>query len=143
MKGPIMADFNYLPAGKPLPGHGLKAASYVIANSGVLATGALALNKTSVVARVPKGFKLADIRFRIGDGDTGTALTFTIGDAADPDRLVVTSNAGQAGGEVTALADAGFLHEFAEDTDIILTTTAAATGAQAAAFKIALIGTLA
>lgn len=138
-----MADFNYLPAGKPLPGHGLKAANYVITNSGTLATGALALNKTSVIARVPKGFRCTDIRFRIGDGDTGTTLVFTVGDAVDPDRLIVISTAGQAGGEVVALADAGFLYAFTEDTDIILTATTAATTAQAAAFKIALTGTLA
>ncbi|MDM8352895.1 hypothetical protein [Brevundimonas diminuta] len=138
-----MADFSYLPSA-PVPGHGLKAAGYVIENSGTLATGALALNKTSALVRVPKGFKLAGVRFRIGDADSNGSATFafTVGDVADPDRIITTSTAGQAGGEVTALADSGFLHEFAADTDIILTATTAAATAQAAAFKIALIGTL-
>lgn len=137
-----MADFDYLPSSFNLPSPVGANVATVISNSGTLATGALALNKTSRVLRVPKGFKLSGVRLRLGDGDTGTAWVVTLGDAADPDRIITISTVGQAGGEVTALADAGFLYEFTADTDILITTTTAATTAVAAAFKIALTGTL-
>lgn len=137
-----MADFDYQPSTFILPSSVGANVATVISNSGTLATGALAINKTSRVLSVPKGFKLSGVRLRVGDGDTGTAWVFTLGDAADPDRIITISTAGQAGGEVTALADAGFLYEFTADTDILLTTTTAATTPVAAAFKISLTGTL-
>jgi hypothetical protein len=139
-----MADFDYLPATFNVPSVIGASVATVISNSGTLATGALAINKTSRVLRVPAGFKLSAIRFRIGDGDSNgsPALVFTIGDTGDPDRLVTLSTTGQAGGELTALADTGFLYEFTADTDIDVTVTTAAATAVAAAFKIALTGTL-
>lgn len=139
-----MADFDYLPSTFNLPSVQGAYTSVAISNSGTLATGALALNKTSRLLRVPKGFRLHGVRFRIGDGDSGgsPALVFTIGDSGDADRIITVSTAGQAGGEVTALADAGFLYEYTADTDIDLTATTAAATAQAAAFKIVLLGTM-
>lgn len=137
-----MADFDYLPASFPLPGSDTFLGGVHICNSGTLATGALALNKTSRVCRVPKGFVLTGLRFRVADGDTNgaPAWVFTIGDATDPDRLTTVSTTGQAGGEITAMPDTAFLYEFTADTDIILTSTTAAATAAAAAFKIALSG---
>ena len=137
-----MADFDYLPAGFITPSPGTIGSTRPIHNSGTLATGALALNKTSRICRVPRGFVLTGVRFRMGDGDSNgaPALVIKIGDDGDDDRILTTNTVGQAGGEVTALADAGFLYEFTEDTDIILTASTAAATAQAAAFKIALMG---
>lgn len=138
-----MADFDYLPTTFNLPSPVGAQVGTVLSNSGTLATGALALNKTSRVLRVPKGFKLSGIRFRISDGDSNgsPALVFTLGDASDPDRIATVATTGQAGGELMTLADAGFLYEFTEDTDILFTATTAAATAVAATFKIALSGT--
>lgn len=139
-----MADFDYLPSTFNLPSSVGANVATVISNTGTLATGALAINKTSRVLKVPKGFKLSGIRYRVGDADSNgaPAYVFTIGDAADPDRLVTLSTVGQAGGEVTALAGTGFLYEFTADTDILVTTTTAAATAAAASFQIALTGTM-
>ena len=137
-----MADFDYLPSTFNLPSVVGAHVVVAISNSGTLATGALAINKTSRVLRVPKGFVCSGIRYRVGDADSNgsPAYVFTIGDSGDADRLVTTSTTGQAGGELTALADAGFLYEFTADTDILVTTTTAAATAVAAGFKIVLTG---
>ena len=137
-----MADFDYKQARQPKPGSSSFLGAVNLTNSGTLATGALALNKTSALLMVPKGFVCTGIRFRIGDADSNgsPAHAFKIGDSGDDDRLIVASTTGQAGGEVTALADAGFLYEYTADTEVLLTTSTAAATAQAAAFKIALSG---
>lgn len=137
-----MADFDYRVANQPKPGSSSYLGAVTLTNSGTLATGALALNKTSALVRVPKGFVCTGVRFRIGDADSNGSPThaFSIGDSGSAARLVAISTTGQAGGEVTALADAGFLYEFTADTDILLTSTTASATAQAAAFKIALAG---
>ena len=92
------------------------------------ATGALALNKTSALLMIPKGFVCTGIRFRIGDADSGgsPAVVFKLGDSGDDDRLVTANTSAQAGGEVTALADAGFLYEYTADTELLWTTSTAA-----------------
>lgn len=139
-----MADFDYLPAKFPKPSVDTYLGGVHLVNSGTLATGALALNKTSRILRVPKGFILTGFRFRIGDADSNgaPAYVFSIGDAGSANRIATTQTTGQAGGEITALNDTGFLYEFTADTDILLTSTTAAATAQAAAFKIALQGYL-
>jgi hypothetical protein len=137
-----MADFDYRQTNQPKPGSSSYLGAVDLTNSGTLATGALALNKTSAILRVPKGFVCTGFRFRIGDGDSnGTPLlAFKIGDSGDDDRFLAASTLGQAGGETNTLEDAGFLYEFTADTDILLTCSTAAATAQAAAFKIALRG---
>jgi len=137
-----MADFDYLPAKFPKPSSDTYLGRVNIINQGVLAVGALVINKTSRILKVPKGFILSDWRFRIADADSNGAPTvlFSIGDAGLVNRIATTLNTAQAGGEVTALNDTGFLYEFLADTDILWTTTTAAATAQAAAFKIALSG---
>jgi hypothetical protein len=137
-----MADFDYLPAHFPLPGSGEYRESKVITNSGTLAVGALALNKTSRICRLPAGWVTTGIRFRIGDGDSNGAptLAIKIGDGTTADQFVAASTAGQAGGEVTALQDTAFLTLLTAKTDVILTASTAAATAQAAAFKISIEG---
>lgn len=136
----MAVDFDYLPAHFPLPGSDEYLSQKSITNSGTLATGALATGKLSRICRVPKGFVLTGWRFNIGDGDTGTALVYSIGDATTADRIVTTLTTGQAGGEVTAMNVGALLFEFTADTDIVFDCTTGATTAQAAAFKIVLNG---
>jgi hypothetical protein len=137
-----MADFDYMAVRQPKPGSDEYLGGKHLTNSGILAVGALALNKTSRLLRVPKGFVLCGLRFRIGDGDSNgaPALVYSLGDAGSANRLLTTLTTAQAGGEVTSLNDTGFLYEFLADTDILWTTTTAAATAQAAAFKLALSG---
>jgi hypothetical protein len=137
-----MADFDYRQANQPKPGSSSYLGAVVLTNSGQLAVGALALNKTSALLRVPKGFIATGLRFRIGDADTNgaPAFAFKLGDAGDDDRYLAVSTLGQAGGETNTLEDAGLLYEFTADTDLLLTCSTAAATAQAANFKIALTG---
>lgn len=137
-----MADFDLVPKGQPRPSSTQYLEHRDLVNQGIIPVGGLALNKTNRLLRVSKGFVCTGIRFRIADVDTNgaPAHAFSIGDAAAAARLVVISTTGQAGGEIIALADAGFLYEFLQDTDIILTSTTAAATAAAGAFKIALAG---
>src|SRR5690348_10625470 len=113
-----MADFDYAVARQPKPGSDTYLGGVHLVNTGTLATGALALNKTSRLLRVPKGFILTGIRFRVGDGDSNGApgLVYSMGDALSAARLLTTLTTAQAGGEVTTLNDTGFLYEYPTDT---------------------------
>ena len=137
-----MADFDQLPANFPKPGASSYKGLVSIDNSGTIPTGGLALNKTTRVARVPKGFVLTGFRFRIGDADSNgsPAIVLKLGDSGDDDRIMTVNTVAQAGGEVTALADTGFLYEYTADTDIDLLASTAAATAVAAAFKLSLVG---
>jgi hypothetical protein len=86
------------------------------------------LNAQVAVMRVPKGFVLQSLAGTVGDLDTGTTLTLSLGDAGSVNRFLSASTIGQAGGAMPALAATGVLYEFTDDTDIILTAAAAATG---------------
>ena len=137
-----MADYDYKATRQPKPGSTSYLGGVVLPASGTLATGALALNKTAALLMIPKGFVCTGIRFRIGDADSNgsPAVVFKLGDSGDDDRLVTANTSAQAGGEVTAMADAGFLYEYTADTELLWTTSTAAATAQAAAFKLALSG---
>jgi hypothetical protein len=87
----------------------------------------VALNGQVAIARVPKGFVLMSLSGVIGDCDTAATLLLALGDAGNTSRLFAANAVGQAGGAVPALAAAGLLYEFPDDTDIILTSTVAAT----------------
>ena len=90
---------------------------------------------------VPGGFVLTDLLTTVvPDLDTGATLTISLGDALVPNRLLAASNIGQAGGNMPALAAAGFLYRYPADTEIILTASAAAAGGIAASVPIYLRG---
>lgn len=89
----------------------------------------VALNAQLAICRVPKGFVLMRIGGSTGDADTGTTLQASIGDAASPARFVAAAAFAQAAGAFTpTLAAGAAYYEFTQDTDILLTVTAAATG---------------
>jgi hypothetical protein len=90
---------------------------------------------------VPGGFVLTDVLpTTIPKLDTGATLTLSLGDALLPGRIFAASTVGQAGGAMPALAATGFLYRFPQDTEIILTATAAPAGGVAAACPIYLRG---
>lgn len=88
----------------------------------------VALNAQVAVCRVPKGFVLQSYSCVMGDCDTGTTLQTQLGDAASAARIMAAANTGQAGGTNTTLAATGLLYEYTDDTDILMTTSTAATG---------------
>lgn len=72
--------------------------------------------------RVPKGFVCTAVYLAVTDIDTNgaPAVLLTLGDSADDDRFVASTNIGQAGGSTTTLASTGLYYEFTADTDILL-----------------------
>ena len=103
-----------------------------------LVAGDLALNVTTGLFVIPKGFVLTSLSVVVPDLDTGgsPALTFAIGDAADDDRYIATgATTGQAGGTNTTLASTGLNYEFTADTEIVWKTAAAAATAAAGTIK--------
>ena len=96
----------------------------------------LVINTSTAVARVPRGFVLQAVSGTWGDLDTGATLSMSLGDAgstangiaANLARITATATTMQAGGAVGALAAAGLLYEFPDDTDILATATVAAAG---------------
>lgn len=88
----------------------------------------IVLNAQCAIMRVPKGFVLMSLTGTWGDIDSGATLSMAIGDAAVNNRFVVTATTMQAGGAVGALAAAGLLYEFTDDTDILTTATVAGVG---------------
>lgn len=147
-----MADNEQILPNFVTPCHGWRHTEYVVTNTGSIGTANLALNKTTSLLRVPKGFQPTAIRLDLTDMDSGTALVVTVGDngyglasdplyqVADPDRLVTVSTTGQTGGSITTLATTGFLYKYPAETDIILTVTTAAGTPVAGTFKAALFG---
>jgi hypothetical protein len=71
--------------------------------------------------RVPAMFVVTGINANVPKLDSGATLTISIGDAANNARLVNASNAGQAGGAITALAAGAAYYQFPIDTDVLLT----------------------
>lgn len=67
-----------------------------------MATGDLALNAVTPAVRLPRGARVHDIEMSCTDMDSGTALVFDVGDAADPDRFIDGTTIGQAGGTIRA-----------------------------------------
>ena len=125
-----MADRNAY--GQPQVGNaGFARTMKCLGSPVALVAGDLALNKTTALFVVPKGFVLTRSSVVVPDLDSnGTpTITFTIGDAGNAARFVASSTAGQAGGTVTTLAATGQNYEFTADTEIVWTTTAAAATA--------------
>jgi hypothetical protein len=92
-----------------------------------LVAGDVALNAQVAVLRVPKDFVATSMNAIFGACDSGATLTMSIGDAASTARFAAASTTPRAGGTVTLLAGA-VGYQFPDDTDILLTTTAAAAG---------------
>ena len=87
----------------------------------------VALNAQVAACRVPANFTITSMIATFGACDSGATLTMSIGDAASNARLAAASTTPRAGGTVNLLAGAvGFFYTV--DTDILLTTTAAAAG---------------
>ena len=102
-----------------------------------LVAGDLALNKTTDLFVIPKGFVLTSLSVVVPDLDTNgaPAIVFDIGDAASANRFIAGATTGQAGGTNTTLAAAGLNYEFTEDTPIVWKTTTAAATAAAGTIK--------
>jgi hypothetical protein len=99
----------------------------VFGNTVTLTAADVALNGQVAVLRVPKGFVLQSLSGTVGDLDTAATLMVALGDATNNARYFAANAVGQAGGAVPALLAGAVLFEFLEDTDILLTSTVAAT----------------
>jgi hypothetical protein len=87
----------------------------------------VALNAQVAALRVPKDFVVTSMNAVFGACDSGATLTMSVGDAANNARFAAASTTPRAGGTVTLVGTAaGF--QFTADTDILLTTAAAAAG---------------
>lgn len=87
----------------------------------------VALNAQVAVLRVPKGFVVQSMSGTVGDLDTAATLMLALGDTGNNARFLAANAIGQAGGALPALAAGGVNYEFPDDTDILLTSTVAAT----------------
>ena len=87
----------------------------------------VALNAQVAVFRAPAGFLVQTMVATFGACDSGATLTMSIGDAASTARFAAASTTPRAGGTVNLVGTAvGYV--FPVDTDVLLTTTAAAAG---------------
>lgn len=102
-----------------------------------LVSGDLALNATTGLFVVPKGFVLTSLSVVVPDLDSNgsAAIVFAIGDSGDDDRFITGATTGQAGGTNTTLAATGLNYEFTADTEIVWKTTTAAATAAAGTIK--------
>lgn len=107
----------------------------------ILATD-LALNRTTALFVVPKGFVATGVYLAATDMDTNGSPTIALklGDAGDDDRFVAASTIAQAGGSTTTLASTGLYYEFTQDTEIVLTASTAAATAVAGTVTAYLTG---
>lgn len=87
----------------------------------------VALNAQVAVMRAPKDFVVTSMNAVFGACDSGATLSMSIGDAANNARFAATSTTPRAGGTVNLVAS-GVGYQFPDDTDILLTSTAAAAG---------------
>jgi len=87
----------------------------------LLATDPVATNTVQLFV-APKGFVVTGVYLALTDIDTNGSPTVlaTLGDAADDDRFVTSTNIGQAGGSTTTLAATGLYFECVADTPIVL-----------------------
>lgn len=93
---------------------------------------ALAANDIIEMMRLPPRARVTGVALKVTDLDTGgsPAILLTVGDAGDTDRLVTSSNIGQAGGATSTLATTGlFWITTAETVISVYVPTGPATGA--------------
>jgi hypothetical protein len=87
----------------------------------------VALNAQVAALRVPKDFVIQVMNAVFGACDSGATLSMSVGDSANNARFAATSTTPRAGGTVTLVGTA-VGYQFPADTDILLTSTAAAAG---------------
>jgi len=80
------------------------------------------------IARVPKGFIATSGNVVAGACDSGATLSMSVGFGTTLAALGATSTTFRAGGTISLAAIPAAGIEFTDDTDIILTATAAAAG---------------
>jgi hypothetical protein len=96
------------------------------------ATDLLVVGAQTALFRIPKDFVVTGwFGPNIPKLDSGAALTFNLGDAANPTRFLSASTVGQAGGALPAFPAGALYYQYPADTDMLLTVVAAAAGAQA------------
>jgi hypothetical protein len=94
----------------------------------------LTLNNVVSLGMVPKGFVITGINANVATLDSGALLTFSIGDLAVAARLVANSTVGRTpGGAITTLAAGAAYFKYITDTELLMTVTAAPSGAVAGA----------
>ena len=93
----------------------------------------VALNNQVSICRVHTGFVAQSQFGTMPDLDSGGSPTATaaIGDSGSNNRFLAASNTVQTGAAVPPMAATGVLYQFTDDTDILLTITAAAATPQA------------
>jgi hypothetical protein len=87
----------------------------------------VALNAQVAALRVPKDFVVTSMNAVFGACDSGATLTMSVGDSASNVRFAAASTTPRAGGTVTLVGTA-VGYQFPTDTDVLLTTAAAAAG---------------
>jgi hypothetical protein len=87
----------------------------------------VALNAQVAALRVPAMFVVTSMNAIFGACDSGATLTMSVGDSANNARFAAASTTPRAGGTVTLVGTA-LGYQFPIDTDILLTTAAAAAG---------------
>lgn len=108
---------------RSVPGFNAVSAQFTLA-------AALANADVINIVKLPKGAKLIGLFMSYPDLDSGTTAQFTIGDAADPDRLMTATTAFQTAANLTPqLINAAVGYEYTEDTMVTLTMTAGPTTA--------------
>lgn len=95
-----------------------------VAVLGILAADVGTINNQVAAFMVPKDFVVSTINAVI-PSLAASALTLSIGDAANNARFVSASAAGVAGGTISTFAAGGQYYQFPADTEILLTATAA------------------
>jgi hypothetical protein len=117
----------------PVPWHGAHRNLKAYGGAVSLLSTDLASGQVVALFTVPKGFTVTDLNFDVTKLDAGgsPALTFSIGDAANPARFLANSSAGQtAEAEADTMAAGCLGFKFSADTDILFTVgNAAATAA--------------
>jgi len=127
-----MADRTIWTAATPTVGRGNARNLKALGGAFAIATGDLALNKTTSLFKVPANFTVVSVDAYATDMDTGgsPALVFSVGDSGSASRVIATSTAAQAGGAPTIGVATIIGYQFTAETEILLTcTTAAATAA--------------
>lgn len=127
-----MADRTIWTTATPTVGKGNARNIKALGGALSIATGDLALNKTTSLFKVPANFTVVSVDAYVTDMDTGgsPALVFSIGDSGSAARIVSASTSAQAGGSPTIAVSTIIGYQYTAETEIILTcTTAAATAA--------------
>lgn len=136
-----MADFDLFPAKTQMaPTSSTKYAAVHLPITAALTTAMLAINKTTRLLRLPKGFVFvsAGLTIPILDSNGSPLLTWSLGDSVTAGRFILNSTKGRTSAGTTSIADlvvAGLLFEFTAPTDLLFTCSAAAATAVAGTIK--------